>query len=75
LTWTADGKNILESGSTTLILSSGGSLRQVWSSTTTPEHGLGKFPSSGQEIAINISPFEIDGDRMSFNWEGTVKER
>ena len=75
MTWTADGKNILESGSTTLELSSGGSLRQVWSSTITPEHGLDKFPSSGQEIAINISPFEIDADRMSYNWEGTVKAR
>lgn len=68
-------KTFLSRASTTLEISSGGSLRQVWSSTITPEHCIDKFPSSGQEIAINISPFEIDGDRMSYNWEGTIKAR
>src|SRR5260370_35532477 len=32
LIWTTDGKNILESGSATLELKSGGSVRQVWTS-------------------------------------------
>jgi hypothetical protein len=73
LTWTTDGKNILESGSATLGLSSGKSIRQVWSSTITPEHGIDKFPQAGESITISISPFQIDGNSMSYKWEGTVK--
>lgn len=75
LTWTTDGKNILESGSATLELSSGGSVRQVWSSTITPEQGFDKFPPNGEQITISISPFQIDGNGMSYKWEGTVKAR
>jgi hypothetical protein len=75
LIWTTDGKNILESGSATLELSSGGSVRQVWSSTITPEHGIDKFPPAGELIAVSISPFKIDGNSMSYTWEGTVKAR
>lgn len=75
LIWTTDGKNILESGSTTLELKSGGSVRQVWTSTITPARGLGKFPQAGELITITISPFQIDGNTMSYRWEGTVKER
>lgn len=73
LIWTTDGKNILESGSATLELKSGGSVRQVWTSTITPEHGLDKFPQAGELINISISPFQIDGNSMSYKWEGTVK--
>lgn len=75
LIWTTDGKNILESGSATLELSSGGSVRQVWTSTITPEHGFDKIPPAGELITISISPFQIDGNRMSYKWEGTVKAR
>ncbi|MFZ0611482.1 MAG: hypothetical protein WAM73_04530 [Desulfobacterales bacterium] len=75
LTWTADGKNILESGSATLGLASGGSVRQVWSSTITPERGFDKFPSGGELVTLNISPFKVDGNKMSYTWEGTVKAR
>jgi hypothetical protein len=73
LKWTAGGKNILESGSATLELASGGSLRQVWSSTITPEYGFDKFPPDGETITISISPFKIDGNKMSYTWEGTVR--
>jgi hypothetical protein len=73
LIWSIDGKNILESGSTTLELSSGGSVRQIWSSTITPDQDFDRFPSSGQLINIHISPFEIEGNSMSYKWEGTVK--
>lgn len=73
LAWNAEGKNILESGSATLVLASGGSVRQVWSSTITPEQGFDKFPQSGESITISISPFQIDGSSMSYKWEGTVK--
>lgn len=75
LIWTTDGKNILESGSATLELKSGGSVRQVWTSTITPEHSFDKFPQAGELITISISPFQIDGNSMSYKWEGTVKVR
>lgn len=73
LIWTTNGKSIIESGSATLELSSGKSVRQVWSSTITPEQGFEKFPPGGELITISISPFQIDGNRMSYKWEGTVK--
>ena len=75
LVWTSDGKNIFESGSTTLETASGGSVRQVWSSTIAPELGFDKFPQAGELISITITPFKIDGNSMSYQWEGTVKER
>lgn len=73
LIWTTDGKNILESGSATLELKSGGSVRQVWTSTITPEHGFDKFPQAGELITISISPFQIDENGMSYKWEGMAK--
>jgi hypothetical protein len=75
LIWTADGKNILESGSATLESKSGAAVRQVWTSTITPEHGFEKFPQAGEVIIISVSPFQIDGNGMSYKWEGTVKVR
>lgn len=75
LIWTTDGKNILESGSATLELKSGGSVRQVWTSTITPEHGFDKFPQAGELITISISPFQIDENGMSYKWEGMAKVR
>jgi hypothetical protein len=73
LAWTTDGKNILESGSATLELKSGGSVRQVWKSTITPARALDKFPPAGELITISVSPLQIDGNKMSYKWEGTVK--
>ena len=75
LLWTTDGKNILESGSATLELKSGGSVRQVWKSTITPERPFEKFPPAGELITISISPLQIDGNKMSYKWEGTVKSQ
>jgi hypothetical protein len=75
LIWTTDGKNILESGSVTLQLLSGGSVRQVWSSTITSVHGFDKFPPAGELITISITPFQINGNSMSYKWDGTVKAR
>jgi len=75
LIWTADGYNILESGSATLELKSGGSVRQVWRSTITPERDFDNFPPAGELITISISPFQIDGNKMSYQWEGTVEKR
>jgi hypothetical protein len=73
--WTSDGKSILESGSATLELKSGGSVRQVWKSTITPEHGIEDFPQSGELITVSISQFQVNGNKMSYTWEGTVKTR
>lgn len=75
LEWTSDGNNILESGSSTLELKSGGSLRQIWKSTITPVGGLEKFPRSGELINVSVSDFKIDGNKMSYTWEGTVKAK
>ena len=71
--WTQNGKEITESGSATLQLASGKSVRQVWSSTITPQQTFDKFPTGGEEITISISPFQIDGNKMSYKWDGTVK--
>ncbi len=73
--WTIDGKNILESGSATLELKSGGSVRQVWTSKITPEQSFDKFPQAGELITISFSIFQIDGNSMSYKWEGTAKVR
>lgn len=73
LIWTSDGKNIHESGSATLKLKSGRSVRQVWKSTITPEHRFYDFPKVGELITISFSPFKIDGNSMSYKWEGMAK--
>jgi hypothetical protein len=73
LIWTTDGKNILESGSATLKLKSGGSVRQVWKSTISPERPFDKFPPAGEVISVSISKFKVDGNKMSYKWKGTVK--
>jgi hypothetical protein len=80
LTWVADGPKLLEMGSASLELSSGKHMRQVWSSIITPEQGsdgarrLAKFPSVGEVITAKISPFKLDGNSMSYDWEGTVRK-
>ncbi|MCP4340915.1 MAG: hypothetical protein GY799_18995 [Desulfobulbaceae bacterium] len=73
LKWTTDDKNILESGSATLELKSGGSVRQVWTSKITPERSFDKFPQTGELITISFSQFQIDGNSMSYKWEGMAK--
>lgn len=75
LEWTSDGKNILESGSSTLELKSGGSLRQIWKSTITSPGGLEKFPRSGELISVSVYDFKVDGNKMSYKWTGTVKAK
>lgn len=75
LIWIIDGDALLESGSATLELSSGGSVRSVWSSKIIPDKGCKGFPPAGELINVSISPFRINGNSMSYKWEGTVKER
>ena len=73
VTWTSDGNGIRETGSAILVLKSGGTLRQVWESTITPDRGISRFPKTGERINVSVSPLQIDGNRMSYSWEGTVR--
>jgi hypothetical protein len=80
--WTLDGDQVLESGNALLELSSGNTLRQVWSSIITPKKSSGrsalafeKFSADGQLIQASISRFQIEENRMSYEWEGTVQNQ
>ena len=73
LEWTSDGKNILETGSSELESKSGGALRQIWKSTITPARGVDKFPRSGEKITVSVSEFKVEGNKMSYKWDGTVR--
>jgi hypothetical protein len=75
LDWTTDGKSLIESGSATLESASGEAVRSTWSSVITPAGGLEGFPAAGEVITVSISPFQADGDSMSYEWEGAVQER
>ena len=75
LIWTVDGNRILEWGSATLESSSGQSVRSEWSSTITSKRHFDGFPATGEVVDISISPFEIDNNTMSYQWEGTVQKR
>jgi hypothetical protein len=82
LTWVVDGGKLLESGAASLARSSGERVRQTWSSIITPGEGaegssvrFKAFPAGGQVINATISPFEIDGHRMRYEWEGTVAKQ
>jgi hypothetical protein len=66
-------QKVLEFGTSLLRLASGGSVRQVWFSTITPEGGFEGFPQTGELLNISISPFKIKGNEMSYEWQGTVK--
>jgi hypothetical protein len=73
LAWTSDGKTLSESGAVTLVLTSGKTVQTKWTSTITPKNGdLRKFPAAGEQINVTFSPFAIDKDHMSYQWQGTV---
>jgi hypothetical protein len=73
LMWTSDGKTISENGSVLLVLTSGKTVQTKWTSTITPKDGdLRKFPGAGEQVNVTFSPFRIEGDRMSYQWTGTV---
>jgi hypothetical protein len=78
--WTIDGRRLLELGSVELELSSGEFLRQRWSSIITPTTKSARapavfkrFPPHGELVEVSIAPFEVHGDSMTYQWEGTVK--
>lgn len=74
LEWTTDGKTLSEKGSATLMLSSGRSIRSVWSSTITPEQPrFDKFSREGEIVDVTFTPFQINGNQMSYDWQGEAK--
>ena len=73
ITWTSDGKTISENGSVLLVLTSGKTVQSKWTSKIVPKSGdLGKFPAGGEQINVTFSPFKIEGNGMSYPWNGTV---
>jgi hypothetical protein len=80
--WVINGRKLLEVGTAILRPSSGDPIRQVWSSVIAPKRSSGKlpaaldkFPPDGELISASISSFQVDGSRMSYNWEGTVRRQ
>jgi hypothetical protein len=80
--WSAADGRLLETGSVTLELSSGKSIRQVWSSIITPENSSNdiatifkKFPRNGQIVTVSVAPFKINKNGMSYSWDGIVKKQ
>lgn len=80
--WAADSGRLLENGSVTLMLASGGSIRQEWSSIITPENKpdtvaamFKKFPRNGQIVTASVSPFTFSKNGMSYTWEGMARRR
>jgi hypothetical protein len=72
--WTSDGETLFEEGAATLVLASGGSLRSLWSSSISPTNPrFAGFPPGGETINVEVSPFEIDGNEMTYEWTGTVR--
>jgi len=73
LEWTTDGKTLFEKGSATLVSSSGRSFRSVWTSSIVPDKPhFERFPSRGETVNVTFSPFKIDGNKISYSWQGTV---
>jgi hypothetical protein len=76
LEWTTDGKVLVEKGSATLVLSSDKTIESAWASSIVPEKALfERFPREGEIVSVTFSPFKIDGNRMSYEWQGSVSAR
>jgi hypothetical protein len=73
LDWSTDGKTLSEKGSSTLQLASGKSVRSEWTSIITPtKPNFERFASSGETATVTFTPFQIDGNKMTYEWSGTV---
>jgi hypothetical protein len=76
LDWTRDGDTIVEKGAATLELSSGETLRSEWtSSIETEARRLAAFPAGGEVVSVTYTPFRIDGNKMSYEWQGSVRAK
>lgn len=72
--WTTDGKTVSEKGRATLVRASGGSVRSEWTSSIVPKRVLlDKFPRGGETLNVTFSPLKVSGNKMSYDWEGTVR--
>jgi hypothetical protein len=72
--WTTDGKTLLEKGSAMLERATGGSVRSEWSSAIAPKEArFDKFPRGGETLNVTFSPLKVAGNKMSYEWQGTVK--
>lgn len=73
LEWSTDGKSLSEKGSATLVTSSGRSFGSVWTSSIVPDKPrFERFAREGETVNVSFSPFTIDGNKMSYSWQGTV---
>ena len=73
LEWSTDGNTLFEKGSATLVTSSGRSFGSVWTSSIVPEKPrFERFSRTGETVNVTFSPFRIDGNKMSYSWQGTV---
>lgn len=71
--WAVEDGALVETGNATLVLSSGGTVRSEWSSSIVAQgQDFSSFAPSGQVVRVTYSPFRIDADSMSYDWEGTV---
>lgn len=53
--------------------SSGALVESEWVSTIAVDaRTLQRFPRSGEVARISISPFDIDGNTMKYEWNGAV---
>jgi hypothetical protein len=74
LAWTHEGDRLLERGSAVLERASGEFVVSEWSSTINADlRMLAKFPKRGEVVRVDISPFHVDGDEMSYEWQGRVE--
>src|SRR4029079_10980000 len=71
LWWTIDEDHLLERGMAMLERSSGEFVASEWTSTISINSDVAKrFSRLGEVARITISPFKVDGSKMSYEWNG-----
>jgi hypothetical protein len=76
IVWTSDGRTLFEEGKAKLVLASGATVQTLWISEIVPtQKDLREFPPEGEHVRVSYSNFQIQGDTMSYEWEGTVELR
>jgi hypothetical protein len=73
LWWKIERGLLRERGMAMLERSSGELVASEWTSTITIDREMARrFPTSGQVARVVISPFQIDGAKMRYDWHGAV---
>lgn len=73
LWWRTDRRLLRERGMAMLERSNGELVASEWTSTITIDREMAnRFPSSGQIARVVISPFQIDGSTMRYEWLGAL---